>query len=228
MKQQKTVLGIVVIIIVAAVAAYLIYYYMQDESIDNTCVSSDEYCEDKTDGTSCSTGVWCDKQGRVCGGLNCPMPELGKCRSGKCVPDRVANTYTNSQYDYSFTYDSSEYKITESKSIGGAIQEESDLTTLAAKGEDSCPVSLTIFISTADLDVELADLDFRIDGTTTKTTVDSAEATKRAGALTENLPECGDKVTDVVFEHNDHTFSIRAFENSTDFLDETLLAFKLL
>lgn len=50
-----------------------------------SCVSSSEQCKGKPDGTSCSTGVWCDLFGRTCGGQSCVGLGLGECSQGKCL-----------------------------------------------------------------------------------------------------------------------------------------------
>ena len=84
--------------------------------------------------------------------------------SGTQTPT-VATTetkYENSKYGFSFSYDSVQYSVAESKSRGGATGDESDLIRMTAMGE-SCP-AVDIFISTATLEQELSDLEFRISG----------------------------------------------------------------
>jgi len=50
-----------------------------------TCIDSNEQCRTKPDGAGCTTGVWCDQFGRVCGGQSCVDMGLGKCFKGRCV-----------------------------------------------------------------------------------------------------------------------------------------------
>ena len=50
-----------------------------------TCIDSNEQCKGKPDGASCTTGVWCDQFGRVCGGQSCVGMGSGKCFKGRCV-----------------------------------------------------------------------------------------------------------------------------------------------
>lgn len=52
--------------------------------IKKECTSSGEQCEGKPNGTRCTTGVWCDKFGRKCGGRSCGGMGLGECYNGTC------------------------------------------------------------------------------------------------------------------------------------------------
>lgn len=136
--------------------------------------------------------------------------------------------HDSSQYSYKFQYDPRLYKVSESKSKGGATGEESDLATLEAKRNNgACPKAVTVFISTATLENELKDLDFRIEGKNSEIAVSGVKVTKRVGTLTENQPACGNEVTEAVFSHKDKTFVIKAFKGSTDLLDEVLDSLKL-
>ncbi|MFH2104710.1 MAG: hypothetical protein ABII72_00540 [Parcubacteria group bacterium] len=137
-------------------------------------------------------------------------------------------THNSSQYSYKFQYDSRVYKVSESKSKGGATGAESDLATLEAKRNNgTCPKAVTVFISTATLEDELKDLDLRVEGENSEMAISGAKATKREGTLTENQPACGGEVTEVVFSHKDKTFVVKAHKDSTDLLDETLDSLKL-
>lgn len=129
-------------------------------------------------------------------------------------------TYQNDKYGFSFNYDPEKYSVAESRSRSGATGDESDLIRMTAIGE-SCP-AVDIFISTATLEQELNDLEFRISGDTVQTTVDGISATKRSGDITDNLPPCGSEKTEVVFEHEDNVFVITAFKNWESSLDELL------
>ncbi|HPA25895.1 MAG TPA: hypothetical protein PLK76_04015 [bacterium] len=129
-------------------------------------------------------------------------------------------TYQNDKYGFSFSYDPKKYSVAESRSRSGATGDESDLIRMTAIGE-SCP-AVDIFISTATLEQELNDLEFRISGDTVQTTVDGISATKRSGNITENLPPCGSEKTEVVFESKGNVFVITAFKNWKSSLDELL------
>jgi len=56
----------------------------QDDDYRNECIDSNEQCRGKSDDTECTTGVWCDKEGRICGGQSCVGLGLGLCRDNKC------------------------------------------------------------------------------------------------------------------------------------------------
>ena len=128
--------------------------------------------------------------------------------------------YQNNKYGFFFEYDPEMYSVAESKSRGGATGDESDLIRMTTIGE-SCP-AVDIFISTATLEQELNDLEFRISGDTVQTTVDGITATKRSGEITENLPPCGSEKTEIVFEDSGNVFVITAFKNWEGSLDEIL------
>lgn len=51
----------------------------------NTCIDSDNFCKGKPNSTDCTIGVWCDSEGRICGGQSCVGLGLGKCLDNKCV-----------------------------------------------------------------------------------------------------------------------------------------------
>jgi len=48
------------------------------------CIDSNEQCIGKADDTECTYGVWCDEEGRICGGQSCVGLGLGLCRANKC------------------------------------------------------------------------------------------------------------------------------------------------
>ena len=50
------------------------------------CVDSDAQCKGKPDGTECTTGIWCDESGEVCGGQSCVGLGFGRCSGDKCLP----------------------------------------------------------------------------------------------------------------------------------------------
>ena len=50
------------------------------------CIDSDTQCDEKPNGTECTTGVWCDEFGKACGGQSCVGLGLGICSGGKCLP----------------------------------------------------------------------------------------------------------------------------------------------
>jgi hypothetical protein len=52
---------------------------------NQTCIDSDTQCKEKPNGTGCTTGVWCDEYGRICGGQSCAGMGLGECYSEKCI-----------------------------------------------------------------------------------------------------------------------------------------------
>lgn len=52
---------------------------------ETRCMDSDKRCEGRLDGSSCTTGVWCDETGKVCGGQICDGMGTGSCLDGKCV-----------------------------------------------------------------------------------------------------------------------------------------------
>lgn len=135
-----------------------------------------------------------------------------------------SNEYENLTYGFSFKYNPIEYTITESKTRGGANGEESDLIRIT-KIDETCPTA-DIFISTATLDEELNDLEFKLNGETTETTVDGIPATMKTGEITENIPPCGSEMTEVVFEHEGNVFLISAFKNSENTLNELLESIK--
>ncbi len=128
--------------------------------------------------------------------------------------------YKNDQYGFSFKYDPEEYSVAELKSRGGATGDESDLIRMTAIGE-SCP-AVDIFISTATLEQELNDLEFRISGDTIQITVDGIMAAKKSGEIIENIPPCGTEKTEVVFEREGNVFVITAFKNRESSLNELL------
>ena len=87
---------------------------------------------------------------------------------------------------------------------------------------------LSVIISLSTLDQELSDLEFRLDGNTTKISISDLQATKKTGTLTEHQPPCGNEYTDVVFEHDNKTFVIRADKKSDELLNKILTTFKFL
>ena len=129
-------------------------------------------------------------------------------------------TYENDKDDFSFSYDPEKYSVAESRSRGGATGDESDLIRTTTIGEN-CP-AVDVFVSTATLEQELNDLEFRISGNTVQTTIDNITATKRSGEITEHIPPCGSEKTEVVFEHEGNVFVITAFKSWESSLDELL------
>lgn len=49
------------------------------------CVDSDSQCKDQDEGSICTLGIWCDQEGKICGGETCEGMGLGICIKGKCV-----------------------------------------------------------------------------------------------------------------------------------------------
>lgn len=49
------------------------------------CIDSNEQCKGKPNGTACTVGIWCDEQGRICGGQGCVGAGLGECYKEKCI-----------------------------------------------------------------------------------------------------------------------------------------------
>lgn len=76
--KKRWLIGIVLVVLVIIVTFYL--YYKPEK-----CVDSDEFCIGKLDGVECSTGIWCDTFGRICGGNSCVGLGKGKCIDGKCI-----------------------------------------------------------------------------------------------------------------------------------------------
>lgn len=134
----------------------------------------------------------------------------------------VEGIYQNNKYAFSFSYDPEKYSVIESRSRGGATGDESDLIRMTAIGE-SCP-AVDIFVSTATLEQELSDLEYRLIGNTVQTTVDGITATQRSGEITENLPPCGSEKTELVFENGGNVFVISAFKDWETALDELLMS----
>ena len=54
---------------------------------DAKCIESDKQCIGQQDGSLCILGVWCDEQGKVCGGEICKDLGLGICIKEKCAGD---------------------------------------------------------------------------------------------------------------------------------------------
>ena len=52
---------------------------------DAKCIDSDAQCKGKEDGTHCILGVWCDENGKTCGGESCVDLGVGICIKEKCV-----------------------------------------------------------------------------------------------------------------------------------------------
>ena len=49
------------------------------------CRSSDDLCQGKQNGTQCTTGIWCDDEGKECGGNSCVGMGMGKCINDRCA-----------------------------------------------------------------------------------------------------------------------------------------------
>lgn len=60
--------------------------YSNEFTIKEVCIDSNEQCKEKPDGTECNYGVWCDEQGRICGGQSCVGLGMGTCLKEKCLP----------------------------------------------------------------------------------------------------------------------------------------------
>ncbi len=62
-------------------------YYSPSTAItkEETCVGADEYCFGKPDGTTCNYGIWCDEEGKKCGGQSCVGMDIGICASNICT-----------------------------------------------------------------------------------------------------------------------------------------------
>jgi len=52
---------------------------------DQKCIDSDSQCKGRDDGSLCILGVWCDENGKACGGESCTDLGLGICIKEKCV-----------------------------------------------------------------------------------------------------------------------------------------------
>ncbi len=52
---------------------------------DQKCIDSDSQCKGRDDGSLCILGVWCDENGKACGGESCTDLGLGICVKEKCV-----------------------------------------------------------------------------------------------------------------------------------------------
>ena len=52
---------------------------------DQKCIDSDSQCKGMDDGSLCILGVWCDENGKACGGESCTDLGLGICIKEKCV-----------------------------------------------------------------------------------------------------------------------------------------------
>ena len=52
---------------------------------DAKCIDSDAQCKGKEDGTHCILGVWCDENGKTCGGESCVDLGVGICVKEKCT-----------------------------------------------------------------------------------------------------------------------------------------------
>jgi len=49
------------------------------------CIDSNSQCKGKDDGSLCILGVWCDENGKACGGESCTDLGLGICIKEKCA-----------------------------------------------------------------------------------------------------------------------------------------------
>lgn len=49
------------------------------------CIDSDAQCKGMDDGSLCILGVWCDENGKPCGGESCTDLGLGICVKEKCI-----------------------------------------------------------------------------------------------------------------------------------------------
>lgn len=72
------------------------YYVLTEDFYAEKTVYSNEFtikgkkilkseCKEKSDGTSCTAGLWYDEIGRACGGQSCVGLGLGKCYKEECV-----------------------------------------------------------------------------------------------------------------------------------------------
>jgi len=52
---------------------------------DQKCIDSDSQCKGMDDGSLCILGVWCDENGKACGGESCTDLGLGICIKEECV-----------------------------------------------------------------------------------------------------------------------------------------------
>ena len=52
---------------------------------DQKCIDSDSQCKGMDDGSLCILGVWCDENGKACGGESCTDLGLGICIKEKCT-----------------------------------------------------------------------------------------------------------------------------------------------
>lgn len=49
------------------------------------CIDSDKQCSKQPDDTTCTTGIWCGENGKICGGNSCIGMGAGKCFSERCT-----------------------------------------------------------------------------------------------------------------------------------------------
>jgi len=134
--------------------------------------------------------------------------------------------YNNSKYGFSFQYNPKVYKVTEVNNTQWGGPEFTDAINISTLAGGNCSKGLSIIISLSTLTQELSDLEFRIGGKTSQINIGNVQATQKIGTLTENQPECGNEFTDVVFEHNNKVFVIRAHKRSDDLLNQILATFK--
>jgi hypothetical protein len=104
-KQGRTVI-VILILIVLVLCAFLVFVnpIIHKEADNNnlptafsptqsqttptpSCIDSNEQCKSKPNGAPCSTGVWCDEEGKVCGGNSCVGIGLGECINDTCTPE---------------------------------------------------------------------------------------------------------------------------------------------
>lgn len=73
----KILIGILILGIIIALGSIFYSRWL--------CVDSNEQCQGSPDGRGCTTGVWCDQFGRICGGRSCVGLGTGVCANNKCV-----------------------------------------------------------------------------------------------------------------------------------------------
>jgi len=84
----------------------------KEETADSEigCADSDARCKGKPNGTKCTTGIWCDEAGEICGGQSCVGLSIGRCSEEKCL------SLTNEEFCGSSTYGNC---VSDSDCMGG-------------------------------------------------------------------------------------------------------------
>ncbi len=84
-KKRKLLFVVPTLLITVIVLGLYIGNFNFTLSSKKNCVGGDDQCKGREDGIACSIGVWCDDNGRVCGGKSCVGIREGQCLNEKCV-----------------------------------------------------------------------------------------------------------------------------------------------